>query len=54
MKMLSIVCCLYGEVWQYERLRIYPFYLQNESLCTNYIIASPTGNSFPIVLSGEV
>ena len=57
---LFIVCCQYSEVWQYKRRRIYLqvvfflFYLQNEMLCTKYIIVFSLGNSFPIVSSGEV
>jgi hypothetical protein len=30
------------------------FYVQNEMLCTKYIIVFSLENSFPIVLSGEI
>jgi len=35
-------------------LCVFLFYVQNEMLCTKHIIVFSLGNSFPIVLSGEV
>jgi hypothetical protein len=55
---MFIVYCQHGEVWQFCYCQYVEFecafYVQNEMLCTKHITVFSLGNSFPIVLSGQV
>jgi hypothetical protein len=62
---MFIVCCQYSFTpsvpqWNIKQVgrktfqQAFFFYVQNERLCTEYIIVFSHVNSFPITLSGEI